>query len=416
VRIAIVSPFLDKRHGTERCVCEQIEHLVAEYNYEIHIYSPRVEDIADVQVYTPATYAPDKPGIWWHHIPEIALPLPYIIQYSWWFLANHLWRWADAFRYRLHFDLVFTPGINCLDADVIAIHIVFAEFYERVRANLNPFRNTLRFLPWLLHRRLYYSLIVALESIIYPHKARLLTAISHKTASDTRRFYAPDAYIPVIYYGLDPQQFDVDVRARLRPEARQELGLHDTTFALLLVGNDWKKKGLETLLAAVGQLGLDHVQVLVVGRDVPDPYYHLIAHYGLQQRVRFLPLRPDVEWYYAAADAYIGPSLEDAFALPPAEAMRCGVATVVSSQAGVSELVRDGIDAFVLRDPTSSAELVPLLRALVTDDALRQQLETNGRAAVQSLTWERNAAKLDMLLQLAALRRSARKNNIYGNA
>jgi len=48
----------------------------------------------------------------------------------------------------------------------------------------------------------------------------------------------------------------------------------------------------------------------------------------LEGRVLFLPQRPDVEWYYAAADAYIGPSLEDSFALPPLEAMACGLSVI----------------------------------------------------------------------------------------
>ena len=45
--IAVVSPFLDKRHGTERCVAEQVERLAQEYGYEVHVYSQRVEDMVE---------------------------------------------------------------------------------------------------------------------------------------------------------------------------------------------------------------------------------------------------------------------------------------------------------------------------------------------------------------------------------
>ena len=45
----------------------------------------------------------------------------------------------------LRFDLTYTPGINCFDADVISVHIVFAEYYCRVRDalkfNANPVRS-----------------------------------------------------------------------------------------------------------------------------------------------------------------------------------------------------------------------------------------------------------------------------------
>jgi hypothetical protein len=43
VRIAVVSPFIDKRHGTERRIAEWITRLPADY--EIDIYSQRVEDV-----------------------------------------------------------------------------------------------------------------------------------------------------------------------------------------------------------------------------------------------------------------------------------------------------------------------------------------------------------------------------------
>src|SRR2546422_5245385 len=42
-------------------------------------------------------------------------------------------------------------------------------------------------------------------------------------------------------------------------------------FALLLIGNDWKKKGLPCLLEAAGQLQCPALRLLVVGRDTTDP-------------------------------------------------------------------------------------------------------------------------------------------------
>jgi hypothetical protein len=79
VRIAVVSPFIDKRHGTERRIAEWISRLPQEY--EIHIYSQRVEDV-------------DLAGMRLHKIPRI--PGPHLVNFLWWLAANHLWRWWDA--------------------------------------------------------------------------------------------------------------------------------------------------------------------------------------------------------------------------------------------------------------------------------------------------------------------------------
>src|SRR5258707_1570467 len=47
LRLAVVSPFLDRVHGTERCIVEQLERLAARDDVEIHIYSQRIEDLND---------------------------------------------------------------------------------------------------------------------------------------------------------------------------------------------------------------------------------------------------------------------------------------------------------------------------------------------------------------------------------
>src|SRR5439155_10252103 len=110
---------------------------------------------------------------------------------------------------------------------------------------------------------------------------------------------------------------------------RMVFGLPERLFALLLVGNDWKNKGLACILTAVARLGDPSLRVLVVGRDDARLFRGQIATLRLGSQVLFLPPRADIEIYYAAADCYVGPSLDDAFALPPAEAMACGLPVIV---------------------------------------------------------------------------------------
>src|SRR2546422_4754976 len=99
-RIAVVTPFLDKRHGTERCVAEQIERLARDYGYEVHLYSQRVEDV-DVGA---------GGGIVWHRVP--AAPGPGLVRYLWWFVANHLWRWWGGRVRGGRDDARFSAGVK----------------------------------------------------------------------------------------------------------------------------------------------------------------------------------------------------------------------------------------------------------------------------------------------------------------
>ena len=390
-RLAVVSPFIDKRHGTERRVAEWVSRLPADY--EIHVYSQRVEDL-------------DASKMIWHRIP--ALPGPYLLNFLWWFAANHAWRWWDR-RFRgLRPDLVFTPGTNCLDADVVSVHIVFAEFRRQVWAELALLRNPVWFWPRLLHRRLYYRLIILLERRIYTDPRTALVLIARKTAEDLKRFYGRADNLPVVYIGLDHQKFSPAKRQQMRGEVRQQLGLADATFVLLLVGNDWKKKGLVTILSALEQLKDDPLCLLVAGKDDATPYQKQLRESGLEGRVRFLPPRGDVEWYYAAADAYVGPSLEDTFAQPPAEAMACGLPVITSITNGTAEIMTDGVDGLLVQDPANAEELAAKIRLLLDDPELRRRVAENAARTARNYTWDRNGEQIRAIFEDALRRKNHR--------
>jgi len=387
-RIAIVSPFIDKRHGTERRIAEWISRLPREY--EIHIYSQRVEDL-------------DLTRMRWHRIPRI--PGPHLINFLWWFAANHVWRWCDVHLRGLRHDVVYTAGTNCMNADLVSVHIVFAEFFRQVEPELKLSGNPLRFWPRLLHRRLYYRLIIFLERRIYSNLNTGLILIARKTAADLKHFYGRDDTLPVVYIGLDHQIFNTESRLRNRAQVREQLGVADDKFALLLVGNDWKKKGLVALIESLALLRDLPVVLLVAGKDDQTPYEARIRELGLQGRVAFLPSRADVQWYYAAADTYVGPSLEDTFAQPPAEAMACGLPVITSATNGTAEIMTDGVDGLIVQDPSDVAGLAARIRRLYDEPALRQSLGLQASLTAQKYTWDRNGEQIRAIFAEALSRK-----------
>jgi glycosyltransferase involved in cell wall biosynthesis len=388
-RLAAVSPFLDKRHGTERMVVEWITHLADEF--EIHIYSQSVEDI-DLSKFT------------WHRIRK--LRGPHIVSYLWWLAANHVSRFWDRLG-GLKYDLVFSPGINCFDADAVSIHIVFAEFVRRVRPDLKFSRNSIGFWPRLVHRKLYYRLVIFVEGIVFRNPRIQLILTAPQTAEELKRFYGRDGGLPVISAAFDGSAFNPERRSSLRDGARADLAIPHGHFAILLVGNDWRKKGLSALLDSMQKLSDLPVDLFVVGEDDPGPYRALIRERNIQNQVHFLPPRKDVEFYYAAADAYIGPSLEDTFALPVAEAMACGLPVIVSARAGASAWVTDGADGLILNDPTDGESLAAMIRRLCQDSELCGRLGAAAAITTRPYTWERSSRELAAIFK-DILRRKAR--------
>ncbi|MFZ0785873.1 MAG: glycosyltransferase family 4 protein [Candidatus Acidiferrales bacterium] len=395
IRLAVVSPFLDKSHGTERIAVEWIAQIAGEF--DVHIYSQHVEDL-------------DLSSVTWHRIPK--LRGPHIVNFLWWFSANHLWRAWDRRAKNLDYDLVYSPGVNCFDADAVSVHIVFAEFLRRVRPELAFSRNPVKAWPLLLHRKLYYRLVVAMEKRVFQRQETELILTSRRSAEELARFYGRRERLPLIETGLDHKTFNPELRVASRAAARREIGLADETFTLLLIGNDWRKKGLAALLDALMPLADLPIHLVVVSNEAAAVSQAVAPYRALRERVHILPPRKDVEFYYAAADAYVGPSLEDTFALPAAEAMACGLPVIISARAGASDIVHDGIDALVLNDPKNVAALATMIQRLYTDRPFSERLGEEAAKTARQYTWERNGRELMAIFEEVLLRK--RKSRFEG--
>ena len=401
MRIAVVSPFLDRRHGAERCVVEQIEDFCRRPGTEIHIYAQEIQDLEVVRDagLRERNHASGKPV--WHRIPK--LTGPHLFNYLWWFAANTSLRWFHRTFRSLSYDVVYSPGINCPDADAIVTHVIFHEFFLHVREGLRLRSAPLRSWPATIHRTLYYRLIRFLENWIFPNPGVRLAGVSNLTARELSQTAKRDD-ISVIPNAVDCAKFNSEERLRRRAESRAAFYFSDADFVLLLLGNGWNNKGLAALLEAMGTLRDLPVKLLVVGRDNRAPFQAQIRKLQLDARVIFAEPSPDVLHFYAAADAYASPSLHDSFALPPLEAMACGLPVITSVQNGGSQIITEGMDGFVLNDPEDVSRLAELIRNLCEQPGLCLRVGSCAATTARSYTWERNASETWSFL-LSAFRR-----------
>ncbi len=393
-KLAVVSPFLNKSNGTERTVIEWLAHLP--HVFEIHIYSQQIEDIETLDFK-------------WHRVPK--LPGPHLFNFLWWFAANHLWRaWDRRFR-DLNFDVVYSPGANCLNADVVSVHIVFAEYARAVRSQMKLTNNPVKLWPKVLHRRLYYKVALSLERQVYTNADTALVVYAQKTSESLERLYERRERLPVLYLGINHDTFNPTRQAALREIARQTTGIQNGRFALIIVGNDWRNKGVLVLLEALARLPDLPLDLLIVTREDVAEVRAMARSRHIEHQVHFLPSRKDVELYYAAADAYVGPSLEDTFALPPAEAMACGLPVIVSLANGTSEIITSGVNGLILNDPADATSLAAMIRRLCEDRTFREQLGQNAAAKAREFTWERNGQQLAAIFEESMRQKKGRTSS-----
>ena len=150
------------------------------------------------------------------------------------------------------------------------------------------------------------------------------------------------------------------------------------------------------------------LQLLVVGADDPSFYEPWVTKLASRDRVRF-ETPSDVLTFYAAADAYVGPSIADAFGLPIVEAMACGLPVIASIHAGASEQIRDGETGLLLYDPRNPSEIARLIERLYRSVTLRREMGLAASQYVQTnCGWDQNVSRTRDFLETVLLKRQQR--------
>jgi len=370
-------------------VAELVARLVREHGCEVHLYAQEVEDIEVTQ--WPQADASERGRVVWHRVARI--PGPHLFQFIHWLAVNRIARWRDRWIHGLHCDAVFSPGINALDADVVLVHAVFhrLKLLQDARGG-GGLRG--------LHRSMYYRLLCWLESRVYRRKLLRLAAVSRHTARQLDEYFGRTD-VNVIPNGVDTVHFSPANRDALRVEVRERLGYSRGDIVLLLVGNDFRNKGLPVLLEAVKLCGKLQLKVCVVGEDALATELVSSARSQLEGRIRFAGETRDILSFYSAADIYTAPSLEDSFNLPALEAMACGLPVVVSRNAGISEYLRDGENGVLLQDAADPDELAEALSRIASNPGVAEGIGAEAVSTAAELSWDRHAKALLQLIQSA---------------
>jgi glycosyltransferase involved in cell wall biosynthesis len=378
-------------------MAELLERLARRYQCEIHLYS---QHVSDLEVQVPCDAGGEHAGaIFWHKVPSVGGPQ--LVRFVWWLGANALVRRLDDLLGRRAIDLVLSPGINCLRPDVVIVHALFHRLDELSQLDTSDRAERLGFIRYF-HRSAYYLFLTRLERLVYPQPSVHLAAVSQRTAGLLGRYFQREAVL--IPNGLDTSEFSVQLRVAGRKRARELRGYHDGDFVLLLIGNDWRIKGLPIILAAMAAAPDLPFRLLIVGSDSIGPFREMANRLGVADRCRWETPQRNVIEFYAAADLYVSPSSEDSFGLPVAEAMACGLPVITSVFAGVSSQIRDGVEGFVMCNPENAAALAALIAQLQSDEPLRRRIGDAGAVAAQSWTWDRSADALWNLLQSVSKR------------
>lgn len=185
---------------------------------------------------------------------------------------------------------------------------------------------------------------------------------------------------------------------------RAGLGWSAGEVVVLTIGRLVPRKGLDTLIRAVGEAG-PPIRLEVVGDGPERAALEELARTAAPGRVTFAGSvdATGKSIRLASADAFSLVSAHEGFGLVYLEAMHAGLPVVAGNLGGQTDFLHDGEDALLV-PPGDVAALATALRRLAGDDGLRTALSAKARAVAGHYTPERMAAEYLAIYEKAATR------------
>lgn len=240
----------------------------------------------------------------------------------------------------------------------------------------------------LLSRREKQNMARA-ERVFVPSRYARSQLVNHYQVDNRRT-----AIVPL---GINLKSWQALLRAQKRNNS--------TSFRILAVAKQYRRKGIADLITAFGSLvsRCPEASLTIVGGGPElEANKNLAASLDLRSRIQFTgdvhdPAR--LACYYKNADTFCLPTRHETFGIVFLEAMAAGLPVVACSCTAVPEVVTPA-QGF-LCPPGDTGALAGCLAELFRSDSLRRQMGLSGLRRVKQYSWQHSARILrDHLKQI----------------
>jgi UDP-glucose:(heptosyl)LPS alpha-1,3-glucosyltransferase len=230
------------------------------------------------------------------------------------------------------------------------------------------------------HRILYhmcsrYKTYYAMEKSVFEpsSKTSILFLTNRQKMEYIENYGTPDDRFFLIPPGVLHVHKNFE-RAKLqRLDIRASLGCSAQENVLILVGSDFKAKGVERAIKALSALPDDvcsKTKLWIVGDGNIGRYVKLSKRLDVQNQVIFLGGRDDVPMLLGAADLMVHPALNEATGTVLLEAMVAGLPVLCTEECGYASIVEKAEAGRVVAEPFLQQELNRCLLDMLTEKKL----------------------------------------------
>jgi len=358
LRIALVANHIHFRGGMERYCAELVNALCD--RHDLHLFSCEVDDVPR-----------DKVTV--HPVRTIKKPFAALF-------AQFYWQTSRMIRMQ-DYDIVHTIGGITAQQNIVTAQYCQYAWGDAIRREPGAKEGITAYHQFMWRMTGYF------EKRAFTSPQTLgISANSHRTQADLIKFYGANSEkIQVIYNGIDASRF-TPTNSRFRREIRQRYQIPETSVVVLFVG-EYRRKGLATVIRALGELQDPRIHLLAVGKGNLEQYQTLAKQAGISQQVTFAGPARNIEQVFGAADMFVFPTYYEPFGMVITEAMASSLPVITSRSAGASEMISEGESGLLLDNPGDPHELSQKIKILLTDEANRKQIGKSARAAASIYNW-----------------------------
>jgi D-inositol-3-phosphate glycosyltransferase len=257
-------------------------------------------------------------------------------------------------------------------------------------------------------------------------QAHCVVATSPQELDDLETLVSRIGKIDVIPCGTDVSNF----RPISKADARKQLGISTKEKMVLYVGRFDRRKGIETLVRATGELRAQlaqgeefdpqNLKLLIVGGSDPQEadgaerrrIEEIVSELDLAANTDFVGMvgHDRLALYYTAADVCVIPSHYEPFGLVAIEAMACGTPVVASDVGGLKFTVISE-ETGLLVPPQNVSEFARAIGRILTDEVWSRKIRKQASTRVQE-----NFSWTGVAIQLSDLYRRQLAQSIIGSS
>ncbi|MBW2558589.1 MAG: glycosyltransferase family 4 protein [Deltaproteobacteria bacterium] len=367
-KIAIVIPKYGLLGGAERFAYELTERLSLNEKYDFHVFANKWQS--------------DSDRITFHKVPIIRFPK---------FLTTISFAWfANQKISKMNFDLVHTHD-RIFDADIFTMHgIPHRIWVHEVRKKFMSLFDQAT--CWIEKR------------LVCNTRCKTFLPVSSLTKEKLLQEYRIEPEkIQVIHPGVDIEKFQRPGRENCRKEIRERFGIGSSDIVILFVSMNFEIKGLDYVMAAIGKAKASYLfhnlRLLVVGKGDYKKYGVLAQKAGIKDNVIFAGVQKEnLEKIYLASDIFTMLSRFDTFGMTVLEAMVASLPVIISSNVGAKDLVKEGINGFVI-DDTNNADMICEKIGFMLDSKTRTTMAKEACDTALNNSWDAVAKRVENIYE-----------------